>query len=64
MQREYMYFYKGFWLTVNKLKDGLQATVSTEDHEEIARSQIFTQRPKEYLKNWAESFVDVYLAKE
>jgi len=65
MQREYMHFYKGYWVVINLInKPNCKLTVEVqyENHRPIASQTQFTNRKE--AKEWAESYLDVVKSQE
>lgn len=62
MQREYMYFYKGFWLAIYRRKAGFNLKILTEDQLSIVDDTSYDDMTRVEVKNFAETLVDIKLA--
>lgn len=59
MQREYMYFYKGYWITLNRVGKSFYIEIRDEEQNLIAGGSSATNRLD--AKEMAENEVDIML---
>lgn len=59
MQREFMHFYKGFWIVLNRVGNSFYIEVRDEDHNLISGGSSASNRRD--AKEMAENEVDILL---
>lgn len=63
MQREYMHFYKGYWVAINKVKEGFNLKILTDDQDEVIADTLYCDQTRQELKETAEVMIDLKLVK-